>query len=195
MHVAVPRFLVSLRAVSASPSDRCSSLPSQWLQHNLHRGDENIQARVDADHVVSESLNLHFNPRCSSRPNLIPQISLFFYPFPFFLSPFLRLSGRCCRRCTAAVSGPSRRLWSRAAAWSGPDITSSTLSRTAPASTSGRPWTSWSRFARTAKDTGGSSARAQTHSRCCVQLCVACVDMTSREGSNCTEALTLFLLN
>lgn len=165
--------LISLCIVSSRLNDRCSSFFPQRFQHNFDRGDENLQACVHADHVVGKSSNLHFNPQCSSPPNLIPQIP--FCPFPFFLSLFLLLSGRCCRRCTAAASGPSRQLWSQAAAWSGPDITSSTLSPTVPASTSGRLWTSWSRFARTAKDSGWLSERPQTCSGCCVQRCVACV--------------------
>lgn len=148
-HVAVPHLSACHYMTTASPL--------QWLQHNLDRGDANIQACVYADHVVSKSLNLHFNPQCSSHPNLIPQIPS--HPPPLFLPSCLLLSGRCCRRCTAAASGPSRRPWSQAAAWSGPGITSSTLSPTAPASTSGRPWTSWSRFGRTVKGSGWSSER------------------------------------
>lgn len=95
----------------------CSSLSSQWFQHHVDRGDENIQACVHADHVVSESLNLHFHPRCSSHPNLILHIP-FFNSFPFFLPPAIRsvlqaLHGCCERAVKAAVIPGSGLEWAR----------------------------------------------------------------------------------
>lgn len=111
--------LNSLCIVCSPLNDHCTSFLSQWFQHHLDRGDENIQACVDADHVVSESVNLHFNPQCSSHPNLNSQIP--FYPLPYFLSSFpsatrsvLQSLHGCCERAVKAAVIPGSGLeWAR----------------------------------------------------------------------------------